>query len=252
MKSLQTYVKESIDSDYLPLPIEFDIYNEGPKNQNFKLTKFHLRKAFDKINYSEYGDMVLLPFSASDLYYEKTPDKDSTNDFTQIPEICKYAKIQTWFSDKWVESYNWKEWNKIMDNWLKGLKPYIKHGKLHSKIEEYNDHKYIKMILNVDDVAFNKDREAKIAEMEDLKNLETWKANWEMEEEKKKQKAIEAEIERKKEEAAKKEYEEWENNLSDEDKKSRSMGYGPHHPYEISHPWAAKGYHTSRGWFTGD
>ena len=238
-------------SKHVTLPMEFDIYNEGQKNKDFKITKYTFRKTLGDYG-PKFGDMILLPLSANDLHYKEKPNKENTKDFTEMPELIQYVKQQTWYSDKRGESYDWREWNQIMDGWLRGLKPYIKRGKIKVKVEEHKEDERCRMILIVDDENFNKDREEKIIEMEDKKNLETWKKEWELEQEAQRKRDEELEEYRRKEAEAKKEYEEWEDSLSDAEKTARAMGYGPHHDYELSHPWDSPGYHTQWGWYTGD
>lgn len=227
MKNLPEYITEQ---DSKGQPLTFDIYNTGQKNRGFEIT---IKSLWHKMgNFKQH--LLLCPLSPNSLRYKGGTDVETTENFTKMPEVVKY-----------VEADSWHGWDNTLKNYLYyELKPFIKHGKISVTLQAYkDDEKYIEMVVNEQD--FVSEREAKIKQMEDPTNLDTWKANWEEKEKARKDKE-EAEAQ------AKKEYEEWKSNLSAEDKQSRSMGYGPHHPYEETHPWDSPGFKTSRGWYTGD
>lgn len=246
-KSKEEYEKSVERAKHVTLPIEFDIYNEGQKNQKFKITKYNFRKTMHDYILSRFGCMILLPLGKDEIKYETYTDKEGTDNFTKMPKVQKYLVQQIYISDKKYTSYDFVEWNHIMNVFLRGLKPYIKYGKIRVRVEEHNDSD-IKMILVVDDENFNKDREEKIRQMEDPENLKRWKEEYEAKEEKKRKEWEEYKEQERKE---KEEYETWLNTLTPEEKDCRAHGYGPHHPYEENHRFP--GYRPSVGaWYTGD
>lgn len=186
MKSLLNFI---IESKGITLPYNFDLYNEGPKNKDFKITKkkiydmyfkilgFEWTKDKDgKINGAkktgkQYKPSILLPLPASEITYKKFPNKTNTDNWTQIPELSLYTSAGAWYSDKHVE-YNYNEYNRDWNRWLKSLKPYI-HGKIScSIIENKDDDKRLEIIINED--KFNKDREEKINQLSDVNLLKQW------------------------------------------------------------------------------
>ena len=227
MKDLPEYLNEQKHDNQ---PLTFDIYNCGPKNTGFKLTigaMWHKMDNFDQ-------DMLLCPVAPKSLRYKDGTGKESTSNFTKMPEVVKY-----------IEADSWHGWDNTLKYYLYyDIRPYIKHGKVSATIQPYeDDDRYVELVIN--DKDFNDERKAKITELEDPKNLEIWKKAWE-ESEKRESDRREAE------EKAKQDYEEWKKNLTDEERKSREMGYGPHHSYEKSHPWDSPGCWTGWGWYTGD
>lgn len=226
MKNIIAYIKESVpnSSD----TVSFDIYNQGPKNKNFEIT---INSFWHKMNNFKQH-VILLPATARSLKYITSIDKESTKNFTTMPGVSKF-----------VEADIRHNFRRTMYNWLAyELSQYIKHGKISAELKEYDD-KHVELVIN--DKQFNDERERKISEMEDTDKLKEWQAEHKLRQE---EKIKRDEAEKK----AKEEYEEWKRNLSHEDKVSRAHGYGPHHPYEETHPSSGMGTHTMWGWHTGD
>ena len=234
-------IKEAYNSKKdIKLPHTFDIYNEGPKNKDYKISKSVIHELFFKIEKTEeikvddnytvvkfldkYNQFIRLPLPADKIDYKEWPTKSSTNNWTKLPEINEYTSAGAWYSDKWVE-YNWRKYNEDWSKWFKMLKPYMK-GKISvtiwtdGKEDKFGDKQ---LFITVNNDKFNKEREEKIKELSNVDNLKKWAEEADAKEK--------AEIEqRKKEEEEKKKREEewskWWNSLSDDERLSWSMGYG--------------------------
>lgn len=223
----------------IKLPYTFDIYNEGPKNKDYKITKANIYKIFFSIGKEEfeetdgekvvkfvdsYNQMIRLPLPADKISYKVFPSKENTKNWTEIPELQEYTWAGAWYSSKFVE-YNYQKYNKDWNEWFKMIKPYMR-GKISVTVKQddtSNDSKDKHLIFVINDDRFNKEREEKIKELKDPKHLKEW-----AEEAVSKEKA---EIEKRKrdEEEKQKSSEEWNkwwNSLSDDEKLSWSMGYG--------------------------
>ena len=248
MKSLNNYINEiqlikscldniNESNEPIKLPYTFDIYNEGPKNKDYKITKANIYKIFFNIEKQEfekedgekvvkfvdhYDQMICLPLPADKITYKTYPTKENTKDWTEIPSIQEYTWAGAWYSNKFTE-YNYQKYNKDWNEWFNMIKPYMK-GKISVTISSdtnKNGTKYL--VFNINNDKFNQEREEKIKELKDPKHLEEW-----AQEAKTKEKA-EIEKRKKDEEEKKKAAEEWNNwwnNLSDDEKLSWSMGYG--------------------------
>lgn len=225
MKTISEYIIESTE-EKIDLPYDFYIYNDGPKNVGFKITKSSIRKMFRGC-FGTNMFSCLLPLAADSIRYYDKPDEHSTKNWTELPKFDEYKVSSLWISDKRGESNDWRGWNDTMDTFLLGLKPYIKHGKISCTLQKTehtwgkNTEKCLEIVVN--DEAFNKDREEKIAEMKDESNLQKWKADKEA-----RDKEWEEDMKRHREEQArkKKEFDDWYNSLSDGEKESWARGYG--------------------------
>lgn len=250
MKNLQDFyneqslIKECIScineaQGPIKLPYTFDIYNEGPKNKDYKITKSTIYKIFfsvdkteettDKdgkkvVKFIDYHDqMIRLPLPAEQISYKEFPDKSSTKNWTEIPEISQYTWAGAWYSDKYVE-YNYNRYNRDWNNWFKSIKKYMK-GKISVTLQETGekefDGKVLELVVNNDQ--FNKEREEKIKKLQDVSNLKKWADEADAKEKAEIKKREEEEIARKK---AEEEWNKWWNSLSDDERLSWSMGYG--------------------------
>lgn len=248
MKSLNNYINEiqliksclnniNESNEPIKLPYTFDIYNEGPKNKDYKITKSNIYKIFFNIGKEEfeekdgkkvvkfvehYNQMICLPLPANKITYKVFPTKENTKNWTEIPEIQEYTWAGAWYSNKFVE-YNYQKYTKDWNEWFNMIKPYMR-GKISVTITESKDKNGNKfLVFNLNNDKFNQEREEKIKELKDPKHLEEW-----AQEAKAKEKA-EIEKRKKDEEEKKKAAEEWNNwwnSLSDFEKDSWSMGYG--------------------------
>lgn len=226
--------------DPIKLPYTFDIYNEGSKNVDYKITKSTIYKIFFSIDKNEefdekdgkkvvkfvdnHSQMIRLPLPANDITYKEYPNKDNTKNWTEIPEISSETSAGAWYSDKYVE-YNYKKYNEDWNRWFKSLKPYMK-GKISVTISDSGDKDSIGwniLEIKVNDDHFNKEREEKIKELQNPAHLKEWAEEADAKEK--------AEIKRREEEEARKkkaqeEWEKWWSSLSDNEKLSWTMGYG--------------------------
>ena len=226
--------------DPIKLPYTFDIYNEGPKNKDYKITKSNIYKIFFSIGKSEefnkedgtkvvkfaesHSQMIRLPLPADRITYKEVPNKENTKNWTVVPEIREYTWAGAWYSDKFVE-YNYNRYNRDWNDWFKMIKPFMK-GKLSVTLSETGEKDHIdwKILgITVNNEQFNKEREEKIKELKDPKHLEEWAQEADAKEK--------AEIKKREEEEAKKkkaaeEWKKWWDSLSDGEKLSWSMGYG--------------------------
>lgn len=234
IKSCLDNINES--NEPIKLPYTFDIYNEGPKNKDYKITKSNIYKIFFSIGKEEfeendgtkvvnfvdnYDQMICLPLPANKITYKVFPTKENTKNWTEIPQIREYTWAGAWYSRKFVE-YNYQKYNKDWNEWFNMIKPYMK-GKISVTISEDKDKNGKYLIFNLNNDKFNQEREEKIKDLKNPKHLEEW-----AQEAKAKEKA-EIDQRNKDEEAKKKAAEEWDNwwnNLSDDEKLSWSMGYG--------------------------
>lgn len=236
MKNFQDYfcerllIKECIRNineakEPIKLPYTFDIYNEGAKNVNYKITKSTIYKIFFNIGKSEnYSQMIKLPLPGDKITYKEFPNKENTKDWTVVPEISEYALAGAWYSDKFKE-YNYNKYNKDWNDWFAMVKPYMK-GKLSVTLSETDDKdssKFKILELQVNNEQFNKERAEKIKELKDPKNLETWAQEADAKEKAEIKKRETDEANKKK---ASEEWNKWWNSLSDDEKTSWSMGYG--------------------------
>lgn len=252
MKSINDFINENnlinecykqINEEFssIKLPYTFDIYNEGPKNKDYKITKSNIYKIFFSIDKKEefdrkdgvkvvkfvdsHSQMIRLPLPADKITYKIFPNKETTKDWTEIPDIQEYTWAGVWYSDKSTE-YNYSKYNNDWNEWFKMIKSLMK-GKISVTIDESGEKddlgdKILEIKLNNAE-KFYKDREDKIKELQDLNNLKLW-----AEEAGRKEKE---EIQRRKEneENSKKTQEDWHNwwnSLSDEERLSWTMGYG--------------------------
>ena len=233
-----TTINESSQS--IKLPYTFDIYNEGPKNKDYKITKSTIYKIFFSIDKKEefekedgtkvlkfvdnHSQMIKLPLPADKITYREFPNKETTKNWTVVPEIRDYTWAGAWYSNKFAE-YNYSKYNKDWNEWFTMLKPFMK-GKISVTIKESDekksyDGKVLEIVVNNDQ--FNKDREEKIKELKDPKHLKEWADEVDAAEKTEIKKHQEEEEKHKK---AKEEWNKWWNNLSDDEKLSWSMGYG--------------------------
>lgn len=230
-------IKES-KQDKLQLPYTFDIYNEGPKNKDYKITKSTIYKIFFNIDKQEriekdgeivvkfldhHSQMIKLPLPADKITYRYFPDKESTKNWTEMPEIKDYTWAGAWYSDKYVE-YNYYDYNKDWNAWFRLIKPYMK-GKVSVTIDDSGEKEYSSKILEikVNNDLFNKEREEKIKELKDLSNLKKWAEEADRKEKEEIKRRQEEEQKRKE---AEENWHKWWNSLSDDEKLSWSMGYG--------------------------
>lgn len=250
MKNLHEYINEQslIDEciasineskDPIKLPYTFDIYNEGSKNVDYKITKSTIYKVFFSIDKKEnftdrdgnkvvrfvdnHDQMIRLPLPANSITYKKYPDKETTKDWTEIPEISDSMWAGAWYSNKYVE-YNYKRYNEDWNKWFKLLKPYMK-GKISVTIDENGKVNSLgdkELEIRVNDDRFNKEREEKINELKDPKHLKEWADEADAKEKAEIKKREEEEARKKK---AQEEWNKWWNNLSDAEKLSWTMGY---------------------------
>ena len=90
--------------DPIKLPYTFDVYNEGPKNKDYKIAKANIYKIFFNIEKQEfekedgekvvkfvdhYDQMICLPLPADKITYKTYPTKENTKDWTEIPSYRK-------------------------------------------------------------------------------------------------------------------------------------------------------------------
>lgn len=254
MKNLKDYINENELISYskdiignavnegkfqIDLPYTFDIYNEGAKNKNYKITKANIKKIYFGAERTEesqkengvkvikflksYAQMIRLPLPADRITYKDFPTKENTKNWTVIPEIQEYTYAGAWYSDKYVE-YNYYKYNEDWNNWLTMLKPYMK-GKISVTIDESSEKEYDNTVLEikVNNNIFNKEREEKIKELKDVKHLKEWADEADRKEKEAIKKHQEEEENRKK---AEEEWKKWWNSLSDDEKLSWTMGYG--------------------------
>lgn len=264
MKSLIEYLNENlyIQEARVPknveLPYTFDIYNSGPKNRDYKITKATIHNVyFASEQWPEYeldqeetkknpgmkiykarspkydwAFLISLPLPASEIRYKEWPDKSSTSNWTKVPELIDHTYCPS-FAWKPKEAYNWNEYNYMWSDWLDSIHSYM-HGKISVTMQKSGEKdefgkEYVE--LHINDKRFNDERDSKIKEMSDVSNLKKW-----ADEASAKEKA-EMERKQKEEEKKRKEQEEWDkwwNSLSDEEKKRQkdewqeqaTYGYG--------------------------
>lgn len=216
MKNLSEYITEAIGKEQ-SLPYTFDIYNEGPKNVNFKITKTNIKKAYFNIK-GNWEDSIACEVPGFACKYEEYPNKESTKNWTELPKVKSYMYNYA-YSGKSRESNNWNAYNREWDAYLKMLKPYFK-GKLSVTLDKL-DNKYL--VLKVNHPEFQKERNERIKELEDKENLKTMKAEYESAENERKAKE---EAERKAKEEAGKKWDAYWKSLSDDERQAWSMGYG--------------------------
>ena len=251
MQNLTSYISEQsligechkkINEDFSPikLPYTFDIYNEGPKNKDYKITKSNIYKIFFGIDRTEdfvdkYGNkgikfidshsqMIMLPLPASEITYKTIPTKESTDNWTKIPEIVDYTWAGAWYSSKFVE-YNYNRYNSDWNRWFKMIKPYM-HGKISVTVTDEqakSKYGYKTLIFTINDDKFNKEREDKLKEMKNPNNLQKWAEEADAKEKAEIKKREEEERERKE---AEEKWNKWWNSLSDAERLSWTMGYG--------------------------
>ena len=227
------------EKDQIKLPYIFDLYNEGPKNKDFKISKANIYKIFFSVGKSEevdkeegkkvvkfienYSQMIRLPLPADKITYKEIPNKENTKNWTEIPEINEYMWAGAWYSNKFKE-YNYTKHNEDWNEWFTMIKPFMK-GKISVTIDETGennklDYKTLGIIVNNEQ--FNKEREEKIKELKDPKNLEKWSTEADEKEKTEIKKQQEDELNKKK---AADEWNKWWNSLSDSDKLAYTMGY---------------------------
>jgi len=251
MKSLQEYCNEQSlknacieamnesSNEIIKLPYTFDIYNEGPKNKDYKITKANIhkiylaagrREEFDKKTgkkmvtfIGDHSEQIRLPLPANHITYKYFPDKENTKNWTEVPELMPYTWAGAWYSDKYVE-YNYREYNKDWNEWFNAIKPYMK-GKISVTMQEsgHKSHFSKELELVVNDERFNKEREERMKAMRDPSNLKKW-AEYADAKEKAEIKKRKEEEERKKK--AEEEWDKWWNSMTDEERLIWTMGYG--------------------------
>lgn len=251
MKTLQDFCNEQLlvnkciatineNKEVIKLPYTFDIYNEGSKNVNYKITKSTIYKIFFSIDKKEefdtkdgekvvkfvdkHSQMIKLPLPASEIIYKNYPTKENTKNWTEIPEIIDYTYAGAWYSDKYVE-YNYRKYNEDWNKWFKMLKPYMK-GKISVTIDESNqkdDTGWKTLEIKVNNDQFNKEREEKIEELKDPKHLKEWAESADAKEKAEIKRLEQEEIDQKKSKEA---WKKWWDSLSNDEKLSWSMGYG--------------------------
>lgn len=245
MKSLVEYINESqflgmYESYYrgkhgdLPLPYTFDVYNQGPKNTDFKITKMNIRRIFfgAEKEGSNFEQMIRVPLPADEINYAKVPDAKNTDNWTKIPAIRQYGYCGGWYPDSY-DGYSYSQWNK---DWTKYLTSLFKNfrGKVSMTATEDKNGGgspgYTRLVFSVNDDKFNQAREERIKELQDPKHLEEWKEAADQKEKKRiedEKKAIEdrkKEAERQKQ--AKEKWNKWWDSLSDAEQESYARGYG--------------------------
>ena len=244
MKTLNTYINETSlkdecfkiigeGKDIIKLPYTFDIYNEGPKNKDYKITKSNIYKIFFSIGKEEqtekdgekivkfvnsYNQMIRLPLPADKITYKKFPNKENTKDWTEIPEIQEYTWAGAWYSHKFVE-YNYDKYNKDWNDWFKMIKPFMK-GKISVTVIDAGNN-VLEFKLNNEQ--FNKERDEKIKDLKDIKHLEEWSKEADAKEKTEIEKRKKDEEEKQK---AAKAWDKWWNSLTDHEQLAWSMGYG--------------------------
>ncbi len=159
MISLQKYLTESNNESFT-----FDIYNEGPKNTDFKITKNILMHEIQKYNIRMNGVCLYLPLSANQINWKKDFEDDvqqrrlvnlsiNTDDFRNFErQLEKNLTV------------NLREIHKDehFTEWLRSLKQYTKAGKI-SVTMEYDSDRSL-WVATVNDEKFNRERESKIKE----------------------------------------------------------------------------------------
>ena len=224
MKHLKDMILEAARK--IRLPHTFDIYNSGPKNVDHKITKHNIYKIFFSIEDSavefvdKYAQMIKLPLAPDEIAYAEYPTKANTDNWTKVPEIVTHTYAGAWYSDKWVE-YNYNNYNRDWDNWLDSLKPYMS-GKVSvtlSDSKEKDGWGWKQLMITVNNDKFNKEREAKIKQLQDPANLQYYA-------EKERKRAEEIERENAERIRKQKAFDDWWNSLSDGEKLSWEMGYG--------------------------
>lgn len=236
MKSFQDYISESqllsllertnTKRNVIKLPYTFDIYNKGPKNTDFKITKLNIYKVFFGAETDDKGfdQMIRLPLPANKINYAEVPTSENTDNWTKIPEIREYTYCGGWYSDKWVE-YGYSEYNKDWNEYLTSLFKDIK-SKVSVTVTEDPEDKTVegtRLVFTINNDKFNKEREERIKELSDPKHLKEWKDEADAAEKKRIEDEKKRDEEKKK---AEKEWAKWWNSLSDGDRLSWTMGYG--------------------------
>ncbi len=152
------------------LPYTFNIYNEGPKNKDHKITK----SIFYKLGRANNWKIVMCPKDADNIVYKKAPTVINTNNFKHAPELDDTIYLPLSF-------YNIKE-NVYEERWkdfIDTLKPYFKSGKVSVTIDKpkkTNTRYFIELTVN--DNGFNRERDEKIEELTSSKALNELKKEW--------------------------------------------------------------------------
>ena len=170
MKNLYEYINEAYTKGKkkITLPYTFDIYNEGDKNKDFKITKsniYHIYFSLEDGVDRSLDSSIELPLAADDIQYAEPLDKETTKNWTAAPRIRTNMYAGAWYSDKKSE-YNYNKYNEDWNTWLRSLKPWMK-----GKIEVTLLSKDSKLTIHVNDNDFNKKREEKIKELSDVDKI---------------------------------------------------------------------------------
>ena len=251
MKNFKSYISENLlvescinaineSSQPIKLPYTFDIYNEGPKNKDYKITKSNIYKIFFSIDKSEefnqedgttvvkfvdkHEQMIKLPLPADKITYKEYPTKKSTDNWTKIPEVQDYMYAGAWYSNK-ISEYNYSKYNEDWNTWFRMIKPYMR-GKISVTVNEEKPKKENGdkvLVFTVNNDKFNQAREQKIQELKDVNNLKKWADEADSAEKAKIKKNQEDERERKE---AEDRWNKWWNSLNDDERLAWSMGYG--------------------------
>lgn len=226
MKNLSEYINEAYDKE-IKLPYTFDIYNEGEKNKDFKITKSNIYHLYFKLESNvdkSLDSSIRLPLVAEEIRYAEPLDEETTKNWTKVPRIRKDSYAGAWYSDKQTE-YNYNKYNRDWNEWLRSLKPYMR-GKISVTLDVEDGQLFIK----VNDDKFNKQREEKIKNLSDIEKVKKYGEEMTAQE---KQRIKELEIERIKQEKELKAYNDFLNSMSDKERdaylrqQDRAREYSP-------------------------
>lgn len=182
---------------WIDLPYKTQIYNKGAKNKDFWITRKNIYNIMSRAEHNYYElnsdgkpgsdewhysmilrstnkySGVLMDLAPDDITYAKSVGfydvKDSTNDFTKLPDIKELIYTYPFFGDKHDDS---RIITKVLDSYSK----YFKSGKLNVEFVNAPDG-YDKsyLYMKVVDPDFIKDKKEKISKLSDPQSLKDLK-----------------------------------------------------------------------------
>lgn len=192
-------INQKLKEKWIDLPYTTVIYNKGPKNRNWWITRKNMNNWLDRAEHDGYTCKEIGSWEDTDKKWEITvrptvqkrykgiimdlaPDdicftsgfsmkniEKITNNFTKAPEVERYIYVEPFWGDN---KYETKQINKILDSYSE----YFKSGKLEvtlSEAPEGMDKDWLYM--KVTDAKFLKDVEEEIKRMTDLDRLKAKK-----------------------------------------------------------------------------
>lgn len=188
---------------WIDLPYKTQIYNKGAKNKDFWITRKNMYNIMSRAEHNYYElnsdgkpgsdewrysmvlrstmkySGVLMDLAPDDITYAKSVGfydvKDSTNDFTKLPDIKEHIYTQPFWGNNDNES-------KIITRVLNSYSKYFKSGKLNVEfIQAPDGYEKSYIYMKVVDPDFIKDKEEKISKLIDPQSLKDLKDGFDKE-----------------------------------------------------------------------